>query len=515
MITAEEARAELLRRRAQTDLLACMAYCWWMPTPLKVGRHTRETCARLTRAVHDYIKAGQTTYLLVNMPFRHGKSDMVSRALPAFFLGVCNAAGIEPNVIMSGYGASLIEGFSDKVQDIMRSDAYKRVFPGISIPTKASAAEWKLNGSQSTVYATGLGGSLTGKGGNLIIVDDYCKNREEAESKPVREKMWNSFKDDLSTRMNAGGGIVVVCATRWHDDDISGRIKKNMRDNPDYPQYEELVFPAKKEGEGGWDILFPELYDEKWYRTYRVTLGPYSSAALLDCNPTTPGTLLFSKSWLHFYSNAINKSRMVVHIFVDGAKSKASTADFTTVLVIGRGSDGCYYLLDGVHARLNLQEKISEVFRLCGKWRPKRVWWEQVGAMSDVEALRMEMDREMFHFNVTELNHNTNKDYRIRKLVVPFSQGVIYLPNELKRVRTSSDGNTEPYDLVNEFVEDEFSLYSGPESTKHDDMIDCLADIMDDVVLKEFTPPRDGADGGSREAEKRQQQEVRNSIFAR
>ena len=274
VITAAEAKAELLRRRARVDLLAFLAYCWWMPTPLKIGRHTRILCNRLTLAIDDYIFRGKTTYLLVNMPFRHGKSDIVSRALPAFFFGRTISCGLEPNAIQSGYGASLVEGFSSKVQDIIRSEAYQRVFPEIQIAKKASAAEWSVIGKQSTDYAMGLGGSITGKGANLIIVDDYCKNREEAESKATRDKMWDSFKDDLSTRFNAGGGIMVVCATRWHEDDISGRIEKAMRTIEGYPQYEKLIFPARKDGPDGWDILFPELYDEGWDRTRRAELGP-------------------------------------------------------------------------------------------------------------------------------------------------------------------------------------------------------------------------------------------------
>ena len=116
MITPEQAMAELLRRKAQTDLLAFMSYCWWMPTPLRIGRHTLATCARLTKAVDDYLLHGKMTYLLINMPFRHGKSDMVSRALPAYFLGRCSEK--QPNVIMSGYGFAdrglLLEGAGDR-----------------------------------------------------------------------------------------------------------------------------------------------------------------------------------------------------------------------------------------------------------------------------------------------------------------------------------------------------------------------------------------------------------------
>ena len=113
MITARDAKVEKLRRLAARDLLAFYQYCWWMPSPLKIGRHTRELCRRLTKAVDDWME-GKNTYLIVNMPQRHGKSDLVSRALPAFFLGRC--AMHQPDVIMSGYGTSLVTRFSKQVQ---------------------------------------------------------------------------------------------------------------------------------------------------------------------------------------------------------------------------------------------------------------------------------------------------------------------------------------------------------------------------------------------------------------
>ena len=491
MITAREAKIEKVRRLASRDLLAFYQYVWWMPSQLKIGRHTVALCARLTRAVEDLI-AGKNTYLVVSMPFRHGKSDLVSRTLPAYTLGRC--AAIEPNIVMSGYGSSLVKGFSSKVQDIVRSEAYQKVFPSVAIDAdKCAADEWKIKGSQSTVYAQGLGGSITGKGGNLIIVDDYCKNRQEAESKTTRDTMFESFKDDLCTRTNAPAHIIIVCATRWHDDDIIGRIKKKMDEDPTYTRWEFLEFPAHKEGEGGWDTLFPELYPKSWYDFQRKSLGPYSAAALLDCDPKTAGTAIFREEWWQTYYAELDPRRMRIHFFVDGAKSKSDAADFTTILVVGRGGDGCYYLLDGVHDRLDLMEKMNALFRLVEKWKPDRVWWEQVGAMSDVESLKIEMDRRMFHFRVTELHHNTNKDFRIRKLVVPYANGDIFAPTRMMRTRTRRDGTVETYDLIAEFKEGEYLPYTGAESTPHDDIIDCLADICDEEVTKSFRPPDNDA----------------------
>lgn len=277
-----QALYELARRRARVDLLAFLRWCWWMPGPLKVGRHTRAICDRLTRAVADW-REGRSTYLLVAVPFRHGKSDMVSRALPAFFLGSC--ADLQPDVIMSGYGADLVEGFSRKVKGIMAEKAYQALFPGVKPAHGANRVDgWAVEGSSGSVTAVGLGGAITGKGGHLIIVDDYCKNIEQARSKTFREKVWESFATDLMTRQNAPASIVVVCATPWDVDDVRGRILAKMAEDTDFPRFEELSFPARKSGSDGWDNLFPEHFTPDWYARQRATLGK-QAAALLDCNP--------------------------------------------------------------------------------------------------------------------------------------------------------------------------------------------------------------------------------------
>lgn len=505
-ITRDQALAELLRRKARVDLLAFMQYCWWMPTPLKIGRHTRKICARLTRAIDDYLERGVMSHIIVTLPYRHGKSDMVSRALPAFFIGRCAAK--EPNVIMCGYGASLIEGFSAKVQEIVRSEAYNKVFPEIKIGAKASAAEWSVKDSQSTVYAAGLGGSLTGKGGNLIIVDDYCKNREEAESKPIRDKMWNSFKDDLATRFNAGGGIMVVCATRWHADDIIGRIKEKMDSDPDYPRYEEMIFPAKKEGPDGWDTLFPELYSPQWYTTQRVQLGPYSSAALLDCNPVTSETAIFKNDWIAdtVYEKRPRRETMNVYILVDGANSKRNTSDYTTMWVIGLGQDQNYYILDCVHDRLDLNERTREIIRLHRKWKPIAVFWEQVGAMSDVAHIKyVQNHTENYRFPIIAVSRGPkdNKKVRITRLQALFSARRIWLPKYGEIMRLSSDGRV--HDIIKDFVDDEYLVYP---NAKHDDMLDPLADILDEEVAKQMSWPE-------QQAENEDDYEEEDNFFAR
>lgn len=452
---------------ARMSFLAFLRTVWWMPHPLQIGRHTRAICERLTRAVADFEK-GKSTFLLINVPFRHGKSDLVSRAFPAWFLGCCSK--VQPSVIMSGYGASLVETFSRQTKAIIRGHDYQEIFPDVRIdPKRDSVDSWGVEGSAGVVTVVGLGGAVTGKGGNLIVLDDYCKSREEAYSDVVREKMWHAFSADLMTRRNAPASIVIVCATPWHPDDISGRIHQAMLEDPAFPRFEDIVFPARKPGE--YEYLFPELYPPEWYQSERATLGPTMAAALLDCAPVGEGNRAFKDEWIAQYETVPGTDQMNRIVLVDSANSKNKTSDYTTMLVVGLARDRNWYLLDAVHDRLSLSERIDTLFSLVERWTPKCTFWEQVGAMCDVDALRIEQDRRGWHFQVTALKQTVPKEDRIRWLQPIFEARRMWIPN--KMLRMSEDGRA--YDFVHDFLEHEYRKFP---VCAHDDMLDALANVM-------------------------------------
>jgi len=294
------AMAELARRYAQTDLLSFTIWTWEKPSRFCVGRHTRAIADRLTRAIEDF-RHGISTYLLIAVPFRHGKSELCSINLPAFFLGRC--ADFHPDVILSGYGAKLVEQFSRATQRKIRSRQYQMLFPGVT--PSGTVVDWGIAGSTSHVAAAGLvGGAITGKGGNLIVLDDYCKSREEAVSQVFRDKTWDAFRNNLFTRQNSPACIFVVTATPWHVDDLRGRIRNEERASPDFPRFEELNFPARKPGPGGWDYLFPEMYPPEWYNAQRAALQK-QAAALLDCEPVSES------------GNRFDISKVVIHHTLD------------------------------------------------------------------------------------------------------------------------------------------------------------------------------------------------------
>jgi phage terminase large subunit-like protein len=281
------------RKGARVRLLDFLKFVWWKPWPFLIGRHTRAICARLDKAVDDYL-AGISTNLLIAVPFRHGKSDIVSRAFPVYFLARCIAAGRDPDMILTGYGDALIQGFSKDAQNILESNPFQILFPGLRLsPRDRSVHSWQIDGHTGRTTATGLGGSLVGKGGDLIDCDDYCKNREEARSKTYRDKTWGHVQDMISRR--APVSIVLITATPWHVDDIRGRIKRAMVEDPDFPKFEDLVFPAKNRGADGrpdGTYLFEERFPAAWYRAQYASQGSFAPA-LLDCDPQTEGGNLF------------------------------------------------------------------------------------------------------------------------------------------------------------------------------------------------------------------------------
>lgn len=473
-MTADERRAgvELLRRRARRHLLDFVRWCWALPTDFKVGRHTRAFCAWFDGAVRRF-EEGRSSFCLFNCPPRHGKSELCQYAA-AYFLG--RMAEREPSEIYTGYGFSLVQKFSRNIQRLIESEAYRALFPGVR-PSKSSWAvdSWQVAGSHGTFTATGLGGSLTGKGGHLLIVDDYCKSSEEAESEVVREKTWDAFATDLMTRQMPPASIVIVVATPWHMDDVTCRIRKRLRGDPDFPRFDELCFPACCDE---YDALFPEMYGEVWYRAQRATAGPAKWSALFLCNPIGEGMRLFRDEWFHTYGKA--PAETVNYIFVDTAGSKKRrNNDYLVFWVVGVGRDGNFYVLDLVRDRMNLTERTEMFFELVRRWRPRMTWWEQVGAQTDLEHVELEMDRLGWHAPVRALNQTVKKEGRILWLQPLFEQGRIWFP--AKVVRQRADGGMEDY--MTTFLEDEYRVYP---SVSHDDMLDCLANIRHPDVLGEL-----------------------------
>lgn len=278
-ITSQQVKVEKARRH-QLDF---MRFCWQKTTPFLIGQHTRAICEEIDQAIEQY-RNGESTFLIIKVPFRHGKSDIASRYLSARFHGLFP----DEEVLLATYAAELSYDFSRFSRHLIQSEQYQQVFPGIRLSREATAVQhWELEDHAGALNAVGLGGSMVGRGYALGILDDYHKNRQEAESATIRSRNWESFTNDFLTR-RAPVSITIIVATPWHIDDIIGRAEKTLEEDPDFPRFRVIEFPAIDERYPS-GYLFPERFPEKWYRSQAAALGNYGTASLLQCRPVARG----------------------------------------------------------------------------------------------------------------------------------------------------------------------------------------------------------------------------------
>lgn len=300
-------REELAKLRAKYFHLDFIRYCWQKTDEeYAVGRHTRTICHLIDEAIEDF-KKGESTYLVVKVHPRAGKSEILSQNLTAHFMGMFP----DKDAMICCYNSALAEKNSRMAINIMGTERYRELYPGIN--ARGGVQQWGAEGHLGVVTASGLISGITGNGFTLGMLDDYMSGRESAESQVIRNKVWNEFTDSFLTR-RAPTSIIIVLATQWHVDDIIGRIER--RTDPDSDEYDEyfpkfriVSFPAVNgegdvwvEGKDGerahwehqrWDYLFPERFRESYYKEQMAAEGEYSFSALYQCSPQVRGGNLF------------------------------------------------------------------------------------------------------------------------------------------------------------------------------------------------------------------------------
>jgi predicted phage terminase large subunit-like protein len=293
--------------------------------------------------VTRYIESGGAQGLgrvIVEMPPRHGKSLSVSRRFPPWFLG----RNPDKRVMMVSYSASLAEKHSRAARNLMRSPFYQGVFPGVKLADDSRAVDsWDIGGHEGGVDALGVGGSATGKGADLLDLDDAVKSRAEAESAVFRDKTWDWFTDDLYTRLEPGAAVVMTM-TRWHEDDLAGRCLAQMPG-----VWKVLRLPAIAEaqdplGRTEGAALWPERYPLETLRTIEDTLGSYSFASLYQQRPLPAGGRLFDTTKITVLETAPECTQTVR--FYDLAVTARRSSDYTAGLKLGKLADETFVVLD-------------------------------------------------------------------------------------------------------------------------------------------------------------------------
>jgi hypothetical protein len=307
---ANAAKELLRRRRARKNLVDFARYTKYGYIP---ADHHHLICEKL-----EAVERGEIKRLMIEMPPRHGKSELASRRFPAWFLG----RNPEKSIIAASYNSDLASDFGREVRNIVKEQAFSNLYDVTLASDSSAAGRWHTNKGGSYVSA-GVGTSVTGRGAHILLIDDPFKDRAEADSETIRDKVYNWYLSTAYTRLEGDiverdhdalwndvreakskgerfEGAIVVINTRWHEDDLSGRLLRDMENGAD--QFERLALPAINDA---GEALWPAKYPIKRLNEIKATLTRVSNRewnSLYQQNPTAEEGGFFRREWFPRFS---------------------------------------------------------------------------------------------------------------------------------------------------------------------------------------------------------------------
>ena len=453
----QEARKELARR----DLLAFT--CYTMPE-YQVNWHHRYLADKLTDFANGEIKR-----LIVTMPPRRGKSELASRRLPAFILG----RNPDAKIIAASHGADLATDMSRDTKRIILADEYKELFPGTTLNPKHCVADdrqahkntadqWEIIGHKGGYLSRGVGGSVTGKGGNFLLLDDPVKDEEEARSVTHRERVWRWYNKVFRTRRAPGAGILVVM-TRWHEDDLVGRLLEEQRTNPKADKWDLVELREIREADDNpddprdvGDVLWPEMFTLDEALADRST-DPAGFASLYQQRPSPEeGSIIKLINCQQRYAVLPDKPGEWIQAWDPKAGSKDPRSSYVSGQVWFRPAGTAqYYLVDRVHGRWEIDETMAQIEALSRR-HPKALR-KMVEAKADGKAIINLLKAKVP--GLVAVSPQGDKATRLKAVSPFFEANNIYLPAR----------SIAPW--VDEFVHELTTFPGAP----HDDDVDACS----------------------------------------
>ena len=389
----------------------------------------KDICNRLEQFSKD-VAEKKSPRLMLFMPPRHGKSTLASVAFPAWHLG----RHPQHEFISCSYSGSLAMGFSRKVRQLLREPTYKTAFKTKLDPDSQSAEAW-LTTDGGGFVAAGVGGGITGKGAHILVIDDPVKNRDDAESANARESTWDWYTSTAYTRLAPGGGVLVIL-TRWHDDDLAGRLLKAADANGE--QWEVVNYPARAEVDEQFrkagEALHRERYDEEALARIEKAVGPRDWSALYQQNPVADDGDYFTRDMVQYYDqDDIDYGAMRYYAAWDLAIGKKDRNDYTVGMVIGVNEYDQLFVVDVVRGRFDGFEIVERILDLYEEWKPSIIGIEKGHiemALGPFLEKRVR-ERGLFEAYFKDLKTGRrDKEARARAIQGRMQQGMVFLPKD-------------------------------------------------------------------------------------
>lgn len=414
-----------------------------MYKPLK---HTQYLAERL-QAIAD----GEQKHIIVEMPPRHSKSMTITETFPSYFIG----RNPNKHVIATAYS----EGLARKFGRLNRNKLVEfgaDIFDIRMANDNSTATNWNVGDYTGGMVATGIGGSITGEGADLLIIDDPIKNNAEAQSETIRNKIWEEWETTLSTRLHKGASVIVVM-TRWHEDDIVGRLLERSPYN-----WERIRMPAIAEDDD--DLLGREVgeplsaelgFDEHWAELKKQEVGSKTWNSLYQQRPSASEGNIFKREWWQFYERAPRKFDKMIISWDLTFKGNDSNDYVVGQVWIKKGADK--YLIEQIRGQMDFPDTLQAVKNLARKYpQAKEILIEdKANGPAVISSIKREVS------GIIPITPRGSKVARAQAITPQIESGNVFLP----RNRT----------FVDDFIEECASFPTGA----NDDIVDSLSQALD------------------------------------
>lgn len=405
-----------------------LSYCCYINQDYEIARHLILCANALER-----IERGDLKRLIVTMPPRHGKTQLISKHFTAWHWGRNPRA----EIVAITHSQTLSDNIGLAVRDQIKSPAYQAIFPNLTI-NKATNSMSRLESLQKGSFrSVGMEGQITGFGATLMIIDDLVANSEQAKSKTIKEKNWEWFKTTASSRFYEKTALIIVM-TRWDEEDLVGKILEH--DNT----FEVLNLPALDEHDRP---LWPERFSFEFFDKIRRQ-DPFAFSCLYQGNPLPDKGGVVEKDWIKSGVDDENNYRSIM-IAVDPAVGLKEINDETAIVVGGKTRDNPHKIieLETVSGHFNFVEIVDHIVTLAGKYRANAIGVEDVQAQRWlIQALGAK------GLTVFPLKAHADKTARAKSHTYMWTQDRIRInTNKLKEQLLKFKGGNERNDLADAF----------------------------------------------------------------
>ena len=411
---------------------------------------------KICQSVVEKIEKGEKVRICLSVPPQHGKSYTVTETLPSWFVG----RNPDMRCIITGYNADMAERFGDRNRQLVKQYG-KEIFNIEVSESQDNKTLWDIAKHEGGVYSAGILAGITGNPGSLIIVDDPFKNGFEVANPDIRQKVWETFGDSITTRASGKGNAIIVIHTRWHEDDLIGRLEK-------LGGWAIINIPAIWEkgvdrllGRKIGETLCPEIgKDSEFIEMQKKILGRRMFEALYQGKPFVDGGNIVKREYIRYYDkntlpSTFEELVLSCDLTFGGTKS---TNDPYCMTLWGRNG-GNHYLLKVYDKKASFTDTLRTIRVICGEYPQLRR--KLVERKANGQATIDMLGKEIGGFTPYDPK-NTSKEDRLSSVVPYFEGGNVYFPCE------------ELMPNIEDYVE---QLLKFPNAT-HDDFVDTISQYL-------------------------------------